>query len=77
MDNKTRLVDIILPNYNGAKTLKETINSVINQSFQDFHLYIIDDFSNDKSINLIEGYSDPRINLIKLKKIKVYIFVEI
>ena len=68
MDNKIKLVDIILPNYNGSKTLKETINSVINQSFQDFNLYVIDDFSNDKSINIIEDYSDPRVNLIKLKK---------
>ena len=70
MDNKIKLVDIILPNYNGAKTLKETINSVINQSFQDFNLYVIDDFSNDESINIIENYSDPRVNLIKLKKNK-------
>ena len=70
MDNKIKLVDIILPNYNGSKTLKETINSVINQSFQDFNLYVIDDFSNDKSINIIEDYSDPRVNLIKLKKNK-------
>ena len=70
MDNKIKLVDIILPNYNGAKTLKETINSVINQSFQDFNLYVIDDFSNDESINIIEDYSDPRVNLIKLKKNK-------
>ena len=70
MDNKIKLVDIILPNYNGAKTLKETINSVIYQSFQDFNLYVIDDFSNDESINIIENYSDPRVNLIKLKKNK-------
>ncbi len=70
MDNKIKLVDIILPNYNGSKTLKETINSVINQSFQDFNLYVIDDFSNDESINIIEDYSDPRVNLIKLKKNK-------
>ena len=70
MDNKIKLVDIILPNNNGAKTLKETINSVINQSFQDFNLYVIDDFSNDESINIIENYSDPRVNLIKLKKNK-------
>ena len=70
MNNKTKLVDIILPNYNGAKTLRETMNSIINQSFQDFNLYIIDDFSNDKSISIIEDYSDPRVNLIKLKKNK-------
>ncbi len=70
MDNKTRLVDVILPNYNGAKVLNETINSVINQSFQDFNLYVIDDCSKDESINVIEDYSDPRINLVKLKKNK-------
>ena len=57
MEKKTSLVDIILPNYNRAKYLEETIDSVLNQSFKDFKLYIIDDFSNDNSINIIKKYS--------------------
>ena len=50
MDEKTKVVDVILPNFNGEKSLRETISSIINQTFKNFNLYIIDDFSNDKSI---------------------------
>ena len=45
MQNKINLVDIILPNYNKGKFLKETIDSIIYLSFKNFKLYIIDDFS--------------------------------
>ena len=70
MNKKNRTVSIILPNYNGENSLKETIDSILGQSFQDFHLLIIDDFSNDKSLEIIQKYNDQRINLIKLKKNK-------
>ena len=63
-------VDIILPNYNKGNYLKEAIDSILNQSFKDFRLFIIDDNSNDNSLKIIEKYSDSRISLIKLKKNK-------
>ena len=70
MNKKTSLVDIILPCYNRENSLKQTIDSIINQSFKDFNLYIIDDFSRDNSLQIVKGYSDQRINIIKLKKNK-------
>ena len=70
MENKISLVDVILPNYNKANFLEETIDSILNQSFKDFNLYIIDDFSKDDSLSIIKKYSDPRIKLIHLKKNK-------
>ena len=70
MDEKTKVVDVILPNFNGEKSLKETISSIINQTFKNFNLYIIDDFSNDKSLQIVKSFSDPRINIIELKKNK-------
>ena len=66
MDEKTKVVDVILPNFNGEKTLRETISSIINQTFKNFNLYIIDDFSNDKSVQVVKSFSDPRINIIEL-----------
>ena len=42
-------VDIILPNYNKDKFLEEAINSVINQTYKNWHLYIVDDHSSDDS----------------------------
>ena len=70
MDEKTKVVDVILPNFNGEKSLRETISSIINQTFKNFNLYIIDDFSNDKSVQIVKSFSDPRINIIELKKNK-------
>ena len=47
-------VDIILPNYNKSKFLEEAIKSVINQTFKNWHLYIIDDYSTDSSWSIIK-----------------------
>tara|TARA_B100001123_G_C15321184_1_gene1027959 strand:- start:324 stop:1097 length:774 start_codon:yes stop_codon:yes gene_type:complete len=65
------LVDVIIPNYNKRKFLKESISSVINQSYKRWHLYIIDDFSTDGSSELIDQYSYLKnVTIIKLKKNK-------
>lgn len=51
---KEPLVSIIMPNYNCGKYVKETINSVINQSYENWELIFIDDCSTDKSIEIVE-----------------------
>ena len=48
----TNLVDIIIPNYNKEKYLVECIDSVVNQTFQDWKIYLIDDCSSDRSLDL-------------------------
>ena len=48
-------IDIIMPNYN-KRYLDEAIKSVIEQSFQEWKLYIIDDQSNDKFSEILEKY---------------------
>ena len=58
------LVSIIMPNYNGEKYLKETIDSVIAQSYENWELIIVDDCSTDYSLAVIGQYSDARIHLI-------------
>ncbi len=57
-------ISVILPVYNGAQYLCEAIDSVLNQTFTDFELFIIDDCSTDNSLALIKKYTDPRIKLI-------------
>lgn len=54
-------VSIILPNYNGEKYLEDTIYSVLNQSYSNFELIIVDDASTDNSRNIIEKFHDERI----------------
>lgn len=64
------LVSIILAVYNGEKFLDDSIKSVLNQTFRDFELIIVDDCSTDNSLNIIKSYRDKRIKLIKNKKNK-------
>jgi glycosyltransferase involved in cell wall biosynthesis len=54
-------VSVILTSYNHAKFLRESIQSVLNQTFSDFALIIGDDASTDDSWQIIQSYSDPRI----------------
>ncbi|MCG9535336.1 glycosyltransferase family 2 protein [Providencia huaxiensis] len=46
--------------------MKDSINSVLNQTYPHFELIIIDDLSTDNSINIINSFSDHRIKLIQL-----------
>tara|TARA_B110000908_G_C10267683_1_gene466108 strand:+ start:4573 stop:5958 length:1386 start_codon:yes stop_codon:yes gene_type:complete len=55
---KTPLITVYITNYNYGKYLKQSIESVLNQSFQDFELIIIDDGSTDDSKTIIETYEN-------------------
>ena len=57
-------ISIVLPVYNGAKYLKDSIESILHQSFNDFELIVIDDGSLDKTFEIIHRYNDNRINII-------------
>ena len=58
-------VTVLLPVYNGSRYLREAVKSVLEQSWQDFELLIIDDGSTDDSAAIIKSFSDPRIRLIQ------------
>lgn len=59
------MVSVIIPSYNHEKYLKHRIDSVLNQTYQDFELIILDDKSKDNSIEIIEKYrSHPRVSHI-------------
>ena len=62
-------IDIILPNYNSSKFLKQTLNSIIMQTYKNWKLIIIDDCSDNKTKNILKKYSkDKRIKMFWLKK---------
>lgn len=63
-DKSNPHVSVVMAVYNGARFLKETMESILNQSFQDFELIIVDNCSQDDSVALIRSYHDPRIKLI-------------
>ena len=54
-------VSVILATYNRAYCLRRAIDSVLNQTFRDFELIVIDDGSADDTKALVEGYDDPRL----------------
>ena len=57
-------VSVIIPVYNAEIFLSETIKSVLNQSFIDFELIMLDDGSTDKSQDIIKTFDDKRIRYI-------------
>jgi glycosyltransferase involved in cell wall biosynthesis len=56
-------ISVIIPVYNGEKTIKETIESVLNQTFTDFELIAINDGSQDGTLDIISQIQDPRIKV--------------
>ena len=57
----------IIPSYNHAKYIAETIRSVLRQTLPPERLVIIDDGSRDNSVDLIRSFNDPRIQLVEQK----------
>jgi len=61
-------ISIIMSCYNHDKFVGEAINSVLNQSFKDFEFLIIDDNSTDKTYDIVNSFSDPRIKVFRNEK---------
>lgn len=59
------LVSIIMPLYNSSDYIKATIDSVIEQTYKNWELIIVDDCSTDNSLRIVQQYDDIRIRLIK------------
>jgi len=62
------LVSIIMPSYNTAKFIGETINSVLSQTYSNWELIIVDDCSNDNTDEVVASFDDKRIKYIKNEK---------
>ncbi|WP_369765626.1 glycosyltransferase family 2 protein [Flavobacterium sp. WC2429] len=62
---KQHKISVIMPIYNCELYIKGAIDSILDQTYNNFELLIIDDASTDKTIELVKGYFDVRINLIE------------
>lgn len=67
-------VTVLMPVYNGEKYLREAIESILKQTFKDFEFLIINDGSTDKTSEIINSFSDPRIILAPNEKNQGLIF---
>ena len=63
-------ISVLMSVYNGSRYLKESVDSILNQSFTDFELIIIDDCSTDNTWEILTKYAaqDQRIRLFKNQK---------
>ncbi len=62
------LVSIVMPSYNTAKYIGDSIDSVIAQTYTNWELLIVDDCSTDNTEEVVASYSDARIHFIKKDK---------
>ncbi|MBU1312777.1 MAG: glycosyltransferase [Alphaproteobacteria bacterium] len=57
-------VSVVMPIYNGAADLRRALDSVLNQSFRNFEVIVINDGSKDRSAEVLAGVSDPRVTVV-------------
>ena len=62
------LVSIIMPSYNTAPYIRETIQSVLDQTYQNWELIIVDDCSTDNTDEVVASTKDERIRYLKNEK---------
>lgn len=62
------LVSIIMPSYNTERYIGASIQSVLNQTYKEWELIIVDDCSTDRTDEIVASFSDPRIRYLKNEK---------
>lgn len=65
--NNIPIISIIIPTYNHAKFIKKALQSVINQTFENWEAIVIDNYSTDDTEKILNEYKDTRIKYIKIK----------
>jgi glycosyltransferase involved in cell wall biosynthesis len=61
----TPAISVVLPVRNGERFLREAVDSVLAQTFEDFELIVVDDGSSDSTPSIVRGYDDPRLRLLE------------
>ncbi len=65
LDIAMPLVSVIVPAYNGADYLPDSIGSILGQTFRDFELIVVDDASTDETEKIVPAFDDPRIRYVR------------
>ena len=61
------MISVVIPSYNRAPLLKRAMESVLNQTFSDIELIVVDDGSTDDTARVVEGFMDPRVRYVYQK----------
>jgi glycosyltransferase involved in cell wall biosynthesis len=67
MQGKTNLVSVIIPAYNAARFIEETIHSIQDQTYSNWEIIVIDDGSTDHTAAICEELNDARVNVTRQK----------
>lgn len=67
---KAPAFSVIMPVYNKEKYIERAVKSVLNQTYKNFEIIIVDDKSTDNSLNIIKKFKDKRIRIFKHRKNK-------
>src|SRR5262245_28546178 len=65
VQQKKPYFSVCIPNYNYEKFIGETIQSVLDQSFQDFEILVADNASTDDSVRVIQSFRSPQLRLLE------------
>jgi len=60
-------VSIVIPTYNHSHYLKDCLQSVVDQTFTDWEALVVNNFSEDNTIEVVNSFNDPRIHLVNFK----------
>lgn len=62
------MVSVIIPSYNREKTIERAVMSVLNQTYKDLELIVVDDCSKDNTVEVLKSIKDDRFKIIELEK---------
>jgi glycosyltransferase involved in cell wall biosynthesis len=65
LERNPKLVSIVLPVFNGARFLRQALDSCLQQTYRDLELIVVDNGSTDNSAAIVQSYHDPRITLLR------------
>ena len=65
MSNKN-LISVIMSAYNNENTIKQSLDSILNQTYKNIEILVIDDFSTDTTFEILKDYS------LKFKNLKIF-----
>ncbi len=72
--DKNPLVSVIIPTYNSSRFIRKTIQSIIDQSYKNFELLILDDYSKDDTLDILKSFDDRRLRIYENKMNKGYVY---
>jgi len=70
MNPSLPVISIVLPTFNRAKTIGRAINSLLEQTYQDYEIIIVDDASEDETEEIVKGFADEKTRYIRCKQNK-------